>query len=80
MTIGGSIALIILGAILAFAVEFEVAGIDITTIGYILMLGGLIGMILGLVWWQRANTRTTTTARRRPVEERTTVVEDRDVI
>lgn len=77
MTIGGSIALIILGAILAFAVEFEIAGIDITAIGYILMLGGLIGMIFGLVWWQRANSTTTTT--RRPVEERR-VVEERDTI
>lgn len=35
MTIGGSIGLIIVGAILAFAVTDELAGIDITVIGLI---------------------------------------------
>jgi hypothetical protein len=48
MTIGGSIALIVLGAILAFAVEFDVGGINIDAIGYILMIGGLIGTFAGL--------------------------------
>lgn len=72
MTIGASIALIIIGAILAFAVEIEVAGLDITVVGYILMLGGLIGMIFGLISWQR----TTEPTVRRPVDRR--VVEERD--
>jgi hypothetical protein len=57
MTLGGGIALIVLGAILVYAVEFDIAGIDINAIGYILMLGGLVGTILGLVWWQQARTR-----------------------
>jgi hypothetical protein len=69
MTIGGSIALIVLGAILAFAVEFEIAGVNIDAVGYILMIGGLVGLIFGLIWWQR-----------RPagpaVEERRTVTRD----
>lgn len=72
MTIGGGIALIILGAILAFAVEYELAGIDITAIGFILMIGGAVGLIFGLVMWQRP--RTTSVTRERPVERR--VVED----
>jgi len=61
MTIGGSIALIVLGAILAFAVTLEVAGIDIQVVGFILMLGGVIGVIVGLSLRQRrvADTRTT---------------------
>ncbi|MBS3942345.1 MAG: hypothetical protein KG028_15410 [Actinobacteria bacterium] len=61
MTIGGSIALIVLGAILAFAVTLEVAGIDIQVVGFILMLGGVIGVIVGLSLRQRrvAATRTT---------------------
>jgi hypothetical protein len=70
MTIG----LLILGAVLAFAVEYELAGIDITAIGFILMLGGMVGLIFGLVLWQRAGT---TVTRERPVERRR-VVEERD--
>lgn len=62
MTIGGSIFLIVLGAILYFAVELEVAGIDINVVGVILMIGGLIGMVFGLLAYNR--TRTTTVDRR----------------
>jgi hypothetical protein len=59
MTIGGSIGLIILGAILAFAVTVEVSGIDLNVIGVILMIGGAIGLIFGLSMRQRrvASTR-----------------------
>ncbi len=63
MTIGGSIFLIVLGAILYFAVEFDLAGININVIGVILMIGGLIGMVIGLVAVNR--TRGTTTVDRR---------------
>ncbi|MEX0834474.1 MAG: DUF6458 family protein [Nitriliruptor sp.] len=69
MTIGGSIALIIVGAILAFAVSFDIAGISIQIIGYILMVGGIIGLIFGLVVAQRRGRATETTR----------VVDDRDV-
>lgn len=48
MTIGGSIALIILGAILAFAVTADIAGIQLSVVGIILMIGGVVGLILGL--------------------------------
>lgn len=65
MTIGGSIALIVIGAILAFAVEFDIAGIDINIIGYILMLAGAVGALLGLV--TRGSRRTV--VRERPVVE-----------
>lgn len=54
MTIGGGIALIIIGAILAFAVDFQIAGLEINTIGFILMIGGLIGLVFGLVTYFRA--------------------------
>ncbi len=53
MTIGGSIALIILGAILAFAVTAEIAGIELSLVGIILMIGGVVGLILGLTMRQR---------------------------
>jgi hypothetical protein len=60
MTIGGSIGLIVLGAILAFAVEIELAGINLNVVGFIMMIGGVIGLIVGLSMRQRA-TRTTRT-------------------
>jgi hypothetical protein len=73
MTIGGSIALIVLGAILAFAVEFDVQGVNIDAIGYILMIGGLVGLIFGLIWWQRGSRVVTT--REPAVEERRRVID-----
>ncbi len=54
MTIGGSIGLIVLGAILAFAVEIELAGLDIGTVGLIMMIGGVVGLVVGLSMRQRA--------------------------
>jgi hypothetical protein len=77
MTVGGSIALIVLGAILYFAVEFDLAGLDINVIGVILMLGGLIGLIVGLVLMSQTRGRATNgeVVERR----RTRVVDDRDL-
>ncbi|HEX4818046.1 MAG TPA: hypothetical protein VFV66_35340 [Nonomuraea sp.] len=48
MTIAGSIILIMLGAILTWAVEFDLAGLDINVVGVILMIGGLAGLLFGL--------------------------------
>lgn len=61
MTIGGSIGLIVVGAILAFAVSYEIAGIDIQVVGVIMMIGGVVGLIIGLSLWRRDRARTTTT-------------------
>ena len=51
----GSIALSLLlmavGAILAWAVETSVAGIDIKVVGAILMVVGVIGLSLSLLFW-----------------------------
>ncbi|MQY03147.1 DUF6458 family protein [Actinomadura macrotermitis] len=58
MTIGASIALIIIGAILAYAVEFELSGIDIKLVGLILIVGGLIGLVIGVVRIASARRRT----------------------
>jgi hypothetical protein len=66
MTIGGSIVLVVLGAILYFAVEFDIAGLDINVIGVILMAAGVLGLILGLIATQRA-TSTRTVERERDV-------------
>jgi len=53
MTIGGSLFLIAVGAILAFAVTAHVAGIDLETVGWILMVVGVVGLVLGLFMMNR---------------------------
>lgn len=53
MTIATSIILMILGAILRFAVTGDIAGIDLQIVGVILMIGGALGLVLGLVLMQR---------------------------
>jgi hypothetical protein len=49
MGIGFSIFLLALGAILTFALDFTVAGVDISIIGWILMAAGVIGLVLTMV-------------------------------
>ena len=49
MTIGAGLFLIAVGAILNFAVTAEVAGVDLQTVGVILMVTGGVGLVLGLV-------------------------------
>jgi hypothetical protein len=48
MTVGASIFLIAVGAILKYAVTATVAGVDIQTVGLILMIAGVIGLVVGL--------------------------------
>ena len=49
MYVGGSIALLALGAILAFAVQDRLSGVDLAAVGYICMAAGALGIILSLV-------------------------------
>jgi hypothetical protein len=48
MTIGASIFLIAVGAILKYAVTVTVAGVDIQEVGVILMVAGAAGLLIGL--------------------------------
>jgi hypothetical protein len=48
MTIGTSLFLIAVGAILRYAVTATVAGIDIQTAGLILIVIGVVGLVIGL--------------------------------
>jgi hypothetical protein len=57
MTIGASLFLIAVGAILNFAVTAEVAGVDLQTVGVILMIVGGVGLLLGLVMVGMASRR-----------------------
>jgi hypothetical protein len=50
MTIGSSIFLIAVGAILRYAVTATVSGISIQTIGLILMLAGIVGLLLSMFY------------------------------
>lgn len=50
MGIGTSIFLIAIGAILRFAVTTTARGFDIQTIGLILMLVGIAGLVISLFW------------------------------
>ena len=49
MTLGFSLFLIAVGAILRFAVTATVVGIDIQTVGVILMIVGAVGFVVSLV-------------------------------
>jgi hypothetical protein len=57
MTIGTSIFLIAVGAILKFAVTATVAGVNIQTVGVILMIAGVIGLVIGLFMLSQARAR-----------------------
>jgi uncharacterized protein DUF6458 len=49
--LGVSILLIAAGAILAFAVDATVSGIEIHTIGWILLIVGIVGAVLSMIFW-----------------------------
>ncbi|MEA2391119.1 MAG: hypothetical protein QOK31_1228 [Solirubrobacteraceae bacterium] len=74
MTVGASLILIAVGAILRFAVNKRtIADVDVPTVGLILLVVGVIGLIISLlymfVWADR---------RRGYVEERPVVRDPRD--
>ncbi len=59
MTIGGSIALIVFGAILYFAMDAVWAGINMDVVGVILMFAGALGLLLSLFVWGPRRTAST---------------------
>jgi len=69
MGIGAGILLIAVGAILAFATNWHVSGIDLHAVGWVLMVVGVLGLVLFFSFW---NTR------RRPGSP--AVVTDRPVV
>ena len=48
MTIGASLLVIAAGAILHYAVTAHVSGVDLQTVGTILIIVGVVGLVLGL--------------------------------
>jgi len=70
MTIAGSIFLVAVGAILYFATNLHLAHVSIDTVGLILMIAGLAGLVLGFVqqgiWSRRVRRDVTVEDRRDP--------------
>ena len=50
MTIGGSIALIVIGAILRWGITWKPVNVDLQAIGVILMIAGVIVLIISIVF------------------------------
>ncbi|MDQ4143431.1 MAG: DUF6458 family protein [Actinomycetota bacterium] len=71
MGIGTSLFLMAVGAICYWALDFDIAGVDIDAIGVILMVIGAIGLVLSLLFWSSFS----------PRRRRETIVErDREVL
>ena len=51
MGLGIGLILAAVGAVLAFAVDATVSGVDIHTVGWILLIVGIAGILLSLVFW-----------------------------
>ena len=51
MGIGISLLLIAAGAILVWAVDATVSGVDLVTVGWILLIVGAVGAFLSLIFW-----------------------------
>jgi membrane-bound ClpP family serine protease len=61
MSIGSGIALFVIGAILAFAVNIQVDAVDLHLIGYLLMGAGAVVFIIGIIFLVRKRESVTTT-------------------
>ncbi|QLQ15557.1 MAG: hypothetical protein HZY73_07515 [Micropruina sp.] len=66
MTIGLGIFLLVVGAVLSFAVKDSISGVNLTMIGYICMGAGALAVILGLI----TNAQATHTSHKNVVETR----------
>jgi phosphate/sulfate permease len=57
MPIGTSIFLIAVGAIIRYGLTFHVSGVSRATIGLILMIAGIVGLVLSLIYMATARRR-----------------------
>jgi hypothetical protein len=88
VTVGVSLLLIAVGAILVWGVEADVEGLDVDAIGVILIIVGLVGFILSLLFWsqwspiymrRRTYVEGEPPVRRTYAPRRETVIEEEDV-
>ena len=93
MGIGISLILIAVGAVLTWAVNADVSGLDINTVGVILLVVGIVGLLLTLLLWsswapirrreavvegEPGYVRDSRPVREAPARRRTTIVEHDD--
>jgi hypothetical protein len=64
-TAGSGIGLLVIGAILAFAVRDSIPGVSLEIVGYICMAGGVLAIIFGLVGARAQTSRRTDSTERR---------------
>ena len=76
MRLGTSIVLLAIGAILAFAVQFSVRGLDLQVVGWILMAAGALGVVLDLAVWAPRRRRVVTSQDGYAAPAARTTVED----
>jgi len=67
MYLGLGIFLLVVGAVLAFATSIHVSGIDLSLVGWILMAGGLLAIILSLALPRRRGFASRQVVQRDPV-------------
>ena len=84
MGIGGSIFLIVLGAILTFALDVNLGWLNLDVVGWVLMLAGVVGLAMTTWYWQSRRRTVVTTApvvdrRVMPVQDDRVVEEYREV-
>ncbi|BCL14956.1 DUF6458 family protein [Micromonospora sagamiensis] len=80
MGIGSSIFLIALGAILAFAVDANLGWLSLNTVGWVLMLAGVVGLIMTAYFWNTRRRTVVAAPRERVVEERVVPAQDDRVV
>jgi hypothetical protein len=51
MGLGVGIILAAVGAVLAFAVSATVSGVNIHAVGWILLIVGIVGILLSMIFW-----------------------------
>ena len=51
MGVSVSLVLIAVGAVLTWAVSVQVSGVDLNAVGVILMVVGIVGLLLSLLFW-----------------------------
>ena len=87
MGTGVSLLLIAVGAVLAWAVNATTSGINIHTVGYILLVVGIVGLALSMIFWSTwagpgyftgGGGRRRTVTETGPGTNRRTIVEDEE--
>jgi membrane protein implicated in regulation of membrane protease activity len=79
MGIGVSLFLLAVGAILTFATDVTVSGLNLDTVGLVLMLVGAVSFVLTLIVWS-SRRRVVRTAPAEEVVERRAVAPRREVV